>query len=323
MASRLRLPARVAAATLLGGAVAVAIATPAHAANAVLDVVGSSVYYTAGSDQTNHLVIERSTANPDHYLFQEVGGAAITSTDPACFYPLPGSPTTMTCAAPGLLYLVVSVGSGHDAVLNWTDRAATLYGGDGDDALWVGGRVGASGWADGGNGNDVIVSGRGNDTMIGGPGVDRASYRDTTAAVNASLLSNTGGNQTNTDTYAGMEDLEGGGGSDVLIGDNASNRIYGGTATVCRAYPSGACQEISGDDVIFSNGGDDQLSGDTGHDVMAGGDGHDTLWGDRGDDQLYGEAGNDSLDGGSGVNSLNGGAGTDSCWNGTKVGCEN
>ena len=102
MASRLRWAARVAAATVVGGTVALAVAAPAHAADATLDVVGSSIYYSAGSGQTNHLIIERSKANPDHYLFQEVGGAVIASADPACFYSLPGSTTAMTCAAPGV-----------------------------------------------------------------------------------------------------------------------------------------------------------------------------------------------------------------------------
>jgi Ca2+-binding RTX toxin-like protein len=323
MASRLRWVARAAAATLMGGGVVVAVGTPAHAAGAVLDVVGSSVYYSAASGQLNHLIIERSTTNPDQYHFQEVGGAVVTSTDPACFYSVPGSTTAMTCTAPGLLYLVVSLGSGNDAVVNWTDRAATLYGGDGDDTLWFGGRTGVSGWADGGAGNDVLVSGPGNDTMIGGAGVDRASYYDSTGTVIASLTTMTGGHATDTDTYSGIEDLEGGGGADTLTGDGSANRIWGGTATVCRAYPPGACQDVSGNDTIDGRGGADTLDGGVGNDVVVGGDGNDTLWGDRGDDWLFGDAGNDTLYGGSGANYLHGGAGTDSCWEGTKVQCEN
>jgi Ca2+-binding RTX toxin-like protein len=323
MASRLRWVTRTAVATLVGGTVAVAVATPAHAADAVLDVVGSSIYYSAGAGQQNHLVIERSTANTDQYLFQEVGGAVITSSDPACFYSTPGSTTAMTCTAPGLLALVVSLGAGHDAVLNWTDRAATLYGGDGDDTLWFGGRTGVSGWADGGAGNDVLVSGPGNDTMVGGAGVDRASYYESIGTVNASLVTNAGGHSYDTDTYSGIEDLEGGGGADTLVGDGGPNRLWGGTATVCRAYPTGACSEVSGNDTIFGNGGADTIDGDTGNDIVFGGDGNDSLSGDRGDDSLYGEAGNDSLSGGSGANYLHGGSGTDSCWDGTKVQCEN
>jgi Ca2+-binding RTX toxin-like protein len=323
MASRLRWVARAAAATLVGGTVAVAVATPAHAAAATLDVVGSSVYYTAGAGQQNHLVIERSTANANQYLFQEVGYATITSTDPACVYSTPGSTQAMTCTAPGLLYLVVSLGSDHDAVLNWTDRQAIFYGGDGDDTLWFGGRTGASGWADGGAGNDVLISGPGNDTMNGGVGVDRASYYESTGTVNASLVTKTGGHSYDTDSYNGIEDLEGGGGSDTLAGDSGANRIWGGTATVCRAYPPGACQEVSGNDTIHGNGGADTIDGNIGDDLVFGGDGNDSLTGDRGDDTLYGEAGNDWLFGGSGINYLHGGTGTDLCYDGTKVQCEN
>jgi Ca2+-binding RTX toxin-like protein len=322
MTSHVRWAARAAAAVLIGGTVAVAVATPAHAADAVLDVVGSSIYYSAGSGQQNHLIIERSTANPDQYLFQEVGFATITSTDPACVYTTPGSTKAMRCTAPGLLYLVVSLGSGNDAVLNWTDRAATLYGGDGDDSLWFGGRTGASGWADGGSGNDVLISGPGNDSMIGGVGVDRASYYESTGAVTASLMTKTGGHAYDTDTYSGIEDLEGGGGSDTLSGDGVANRVWGGTATICRAYPTG-CQEVSGNDTIYGNGGADIIDGNIGDDIVFGGDGNDSLSGDRGDDWLYGEAGNDTLSGGSGANYLHGGSGTDSCWDGTKVQCEN
>jgi len=323
MTSRLRWIARAAAVTLVGGSLAVAAATPAHAADAaVLDVVGSSIYYSAGASQTNHLIIERSTANADQYIFSEVGGAAIMSADPACVYSVPGSASAMTCTAPGVLNLVVSLGAGNDAVLNWTDRGATFYGGDGDDTLWLGGRTGASGWGDGGNGADVVISGPGNDTMIGGSGVDRAAYTDSTASVTASLITFTGGHSYDTDTFNGIENLEGGGGDDTLTGNPGTNHLYGGTATVCRAYPTG-CQEISGNDTLHGSGGDDTIVGDTGNDLMLGGDGNDVLWGGRGDDSLLGESGNDTLYGESGTNYLHGGPGTDACWNGTKVFCEN
>src|SRR5690606_19888306 len=133
-------------------------ASPAHAAAGSLDVSGSMIYYIATPGTINHLVIQRSTTGPDDYTFIEVGSLTITSADPACWYSVPGATYAMTCTAPGLTRIVVDVRDGADAVINYTDQPTLMYGGDGDDALWLGGRVGTQSQGYGQAGNDKIIS---------------------------------------------------------------------------------------------------------------------------------------------------------------------
>jgi Ca2+-binding RTX toxin-like protein len=298
----------------------------AHAAATTLDVNGQFIFYTAATGQNDHIVIMPSSSLPETYVFDEVAGNLITSSDPACSYPVAGDPTIMQCSAPGVLAIVVSVFDGGDAVLNWTNRNAYLYGGDGDDALWLGGTVGGAGYANGGAGNDFIASGPGDDYMDGSSGSDTVAYTDSVEPVNASLLTNTGGRSYDTDTFAGMENLLGGGGDDILFGNHSANTIAGGTRKIC-GLRGGACIYVSGNDQIYLNGGDDHGYGDGGNDFIAGNAGNDELWGDYGNDSLAGDAGNDVLhgepSGGTGTNTLNGGPDYDLCYGGTKIACEN
>lgn len=315
---------RAAVVTTVIAASTLAWAAPAHAAAATLDVSGQIIYYTAGAGQPNHLVIERSSANPDIYIFSEVGGQAISSTDPACSFAFPGNPTIMTCTAPGILTLVVDVADGDDAVLNWTDRAAFLYGGSGNDSLHLGGRVGVQSRGYGGTGNDSLTSGPGNDIMDGGADTDSVGYGDSVDPVQASLATNSGGRYFDTDTYYGVEGLSGGGANDVLYGNDAANTLSGGSrAILCGQVRGGGCVYISGNDHIYAGGGDDTILTEGGNDVAYGGAGNDVLWGDAGDDWLVGDAGNDTLYGGTGANILNGGTGTDACYQGAASQCEN
>ena len=115
-----------------------------------------------------------------------------------------------------------------------------LRGGDGDDTLI-------------GDGNsNVLRGGAGNDTLDGGANFDTASWQDTNSAVTVDLrikiAQNTGqGN----DTLINIENLRGGGGNDVLIGDTGNNRLQG-------------------------RGGNDFLTGGAGGDILDGEDGFDT-----------------------------------------------
>lgn len=324
MTRRLRIPARIAAVLAVVAGSTVAWASPALAATATLDVSGTMIFYTAGAGQMNHLVIERSSIQPDLYLFSEVGGQAIFSSDPACSYGSSGSPSFMQCTAPGLLTLVVDVADLDDAVLNWTDRAAYLYGGDGNDSLWLGGRDGVSGYGNGGNGNDSIMSGPGDDIMDGATGSDTAAYYESADPVQASLVTNSGGRSYDTDAYYSIENLAGGGADDTLYGNDATNLLTGGWRKVlCGQVRGGGCVYLSGNDVLYGGGGNDTLSPGSGDDMVFAGAGNDTVWGDEGNDFLAGEAGDDTLHGGPGTNTLLGGAGYDLCWDGTKFACEN
>lgn len=77
-----------------------------------------------------------------------------------------------------------------------------------------------------------------------------------------------------------IENAFAGYGDDVLIGNPANNRLYGGYA---------------GDDMLFGRDGNDQLWGRSGDDVLRGDGGDDELIGGLGSDLLIGGLGNDTF----------------------------
>ncbi|MFP2927537.1 M91 family zinc metallopeptidase [Pyxidicoccus sp. 3LG] len=98
--------------------------------------------------------------------------------------------------------------------------------------------------------------------------------------------------------------IEGGNGSDTLVGGAGNNTLVGG----------------AGDDYIQGGSGNDRIVGGAGRDVMYGLGGNDTMQGgaDRdyidggtGDDNVHGGSGNDQVMGGRGNDTLNGGVGDD------------
>jgi methionine-rich copper-binding protein CopC len=91
----------------------------------------------------------------------------------------------------------------------------------------------------------------------------------------------------------GPAHLEGGAGSNIVIGDDSNQYIVLGPED--DTIHGGA-----GDDTIGSLGGNDHLYGDAGNDMVTGGEGNDTLDGGDGKDTLRGDAGNDTLIGGAG-----------------------
>jgi Ca2+-binding RTX toxin-like protein len=70
----------------------------------------------------------------------------------------------------------------------------------------------------------------------------------------------------------GIENVTGGLGNDILMGNDANNILRGG----------------KGNDVLLGYGGTDQLFGDTGRDILIGGTGADILNGGPGEDLLIG-----------------------------------
>lgn len=211
-----------------------------------------------------------------------------------------------------------------------------LNGYDGDDKLY------------GGEGEDVLNGGIGADILDGGAGRDGVTYKESAGAVLVNLQDNIGqGFDAEGDTFANIEDIEGSGFNDQLIGNDSSNRLFG----------------RNGNDVILGGAGDDYLLGDAGNDLLIGGSGADyfdggadkdavsykdatggvivnlqtkagqqndaqgdiynniedtegsnfgdTLIGDAANNALVGLNGNDFLDGGQGENKLFGGQGDD------------
>ena len=136
--------------------------------------------------------------------------------------------------------------SGADWVLGESGDD-TLYGGAGPDHLR------------GGSGSDRLGGGFGADALSGGRGRDIVFYGQRSGAVRVSI-----GNGAN-DGVAGerdnvrgdVEDVRGGGGNDVLIGNGAANELFGG----------------GGRDRLVGKGGSDVLMGDDGNDVIDARDG--------------------------------------------------
>lgn len=111
-----------------------------------------------------------------------------------------------------------------------------LLGGDGDDRLYGGE------WADvyrGGAGDDLLHDSTGGGNLFdGGPGddtIDGASevmrdvvdYSARRVGVVVDLAAGTGGEPGEYDTISGVQDIRGGGGDDLLVGNHRANHIVG------------------------------------------------------------------------------------------------
>jgi Ca2+-binding RTX toxin-like protein len=143
-----------------------------------------------------------------------------------------------------------NTGEGFDRLVNIENVTSgggndRLVGNDIDNALT------------GNGGNDTLEGGLGDDVLNGGThgaeGGDTARYTGTAAAVVTLTLQGQRQNTTGYgfDTLLGIENLEGGSGNDVFVGDDDANRLSG-------------------------NGGNDALTGGKGNDILDGGTGQNT-----------------------------------------------
>ena len=140
-------------------------------------------------------------------------------------------------------------GRGGDDMLVANTGPDRLYGQAGDDRMIIGLH------------NDDETDGE--DEFRGGRGTDTADYSDPympPGAVTVDLAAETAtGPQIETDLLAGIENVIGTPGDDVLSGDAGPNRLRGG----------------EGADELSGNGGDDHLNGGAGENTNNGGDGTD------------------------------------------------
>nr|MDJ0577774.1 calcium-binding protein [Xenococcaceae cyanobacterium MO_234.B1] len=195
-------------------------------------------------------------------------------------------------------------GLGGDDTLTIQDISATdiakvvFNGGEGDDVLDAS-QANIEVEADGGAGNDVLVSGSGNDHLKGDDDND--------------LLS--GGN--------GDDTLLGGAGDDTLLGGNGNDVTDGGAGNDTADF-SDIPFEITADlntgiatyvvngnlvqDTLISI---ENLKGSNLNDSLTGDSQDNVINGLDGDDTLSGDGGNDTLIGGNGNNTFRGGAGAD------------
>ncbi len=123
------------------------------------------------------------------------------------------------------------------------------------------------------------------------------------------------------DRAAAPSIIEGGSGSDSIVGSAAGDVIYGGSmpkGTV--SVPSIASEKDNdiihggdgndtiygqkGNDQLFGENGDDSLFGGKGDDLLYGGLGHNTIKGDSGNDTIFAQGGDDTVSGGTGFDTL-------------------
>jgi hypothetical protein len=272
---------------VLAGAVAVAVAaTAAHGATATSDVTRLS--YRAGGGERNNVVLTWE-------------GATVSVRDPGAALVLgciPESRNEVRCQAPAGNPLmtfrgcdgctaIISTGDGDDSaqVLNAPDDGldVRLDGGAGNDVLSsdavlgtvLGGRgddtlTGRD--LEGGRGDDrllgteddddELLGGPGADAVIGNGGVDTASYRDHGEPLRITLDRKPDDGAAGEHDDVRTENVVGGSGDDVLIGDGGANELGSSTG---------------GDDQLHGRGGPDTLIGGPGRDTLEGGAGNDTL----------------------------------------------
>lgn len=303
-------------------------ATPAHAGEAhVTGLVfpdGTSlarVVFNAYENETNRVLV---TADGSALIIRDAG-AAITAGN-LC---TPIDPQAVRCAPPATTsrQLEISLRDGQDVLISQADERFSVDAGPGDDI------VTASGVLRGGRGDDKLNGGPHADTILGGAGRDEihagagddivSGDASDSLAIDAGGFTNIvdGGEGSDTVVFsarkagiradlatqlvdpgtpqeqklAGIENIQGGSGDDVLLGDNGPNKIEG----------------LGGNDTISGLGGNDTVVGGGGVDTVRGGDGSDRIPTTDPGDRAFGEAGNDTLESSSPNTHLDGGAGDD------------
>ena len=199
---------------------------------------------------TDHLVLSISTENAEFASVSSITDS-ITIRD---WYALPGQIEKFAFYQTGILNVSAGVtnliagtdfADGTDAsAFAGTSGADWITGGAGDDIIAGGSSndilAGNSGFDKlkgeagddvlyGGAGNDVLDGGSGKDVLVGGSGSDTASYASAGSAVRAHLSAaqvNTG--DAAGDEYSSIENMLGGGGADLLGGDDGDNELTGG-----------------------------------------------------------------------------------------------
>ena len=240
--------------------------------------------------------------------------------------------------------------AGDDTLVGSNNRADTVLGGTGDDAI---GGLGGNDRLAGDAGADFIVGGGGNDTIALGRDAGFTDTHDITVdagdtrtftVTNASRTDDTVLGESGIDTIVlirgsgtgyindyevapilleGVERWIGTSGRDFIVlpqtytsavGDAVEINGLGGNDVLVGSNDT-ADDILGGDgnDILGGLAGDDELSGGNGNDELLGGDGEDTLTGGTsGDDELNGGAGSDTLVGGLGLDTLDGGSENDS-----------
>jgi hypothetical protein len=154
--------------------------------------------------------------------------------------------------------------------------------------------------------NDTFVANDAHNKFDGGGGThDRVSYADSTDAVTVDLIANTGtGGLADGDTYAGIQDVTGGTGDDMIIASSAANNFDGGKGGLA---PDGndtvSYHGTAGDNSIdlhtagAAATGTGFAAGDTyvGIENIIGGAGNDTFYASAAANKFDGDGGNNTV----------------------------
>lgn len=221
----------------------------------------------------------------------------------------------------------LSGGAGDDSI-TFGFGAMLVKGGRSDDLFYSIGDAASVATVLGGSGDDVLFGGASSDVFNGGQGEDLVDYSAATTGLVVNLASGETGGAAAGDRFVLVEDVTGGSGDDVLVGDGAYNVLRAG----------------AGNDTVGGGVGGDFLDGGTGFDILnlstsggpvrlnlqtgvlegegqgdtirnfegaVGSAGLDSLTGDARANRLIGLDGADTLDGGGGSDTLVGGNGDD------------
>ncbi len=130
------------------------------------------------------------------------------------------------------------IGIGGNDSLNGNAGDDALYGGTGNDTLT--GEAGND-MLSGSAGNDTLTGGAGADYLIGDGGIDTASYATSTGGGHRPPRSRRALNSGDAagDVFVDIENLTGGSGNDLLVGDFNNNTLDGGAGndTLRRPVP--------------------------------------------------------------------------------------
>lgn len=168
-----------------------------------------------------------------------------------------------------------------------TDIPVTINARGGDD--WIRGGYGYGtrhpDQIDGGPGNDTFENPWGADILRGGPGRDTVTFTNRVQNLKITLDGKPNDGQfivdhfENMNVAADIENVTGGQGNDLIVGDAHDNTLDGG----------------AGDDTLMGGAGNDLLTGGKGYDHLLGQGGNDTLQAADGErDHLNGDRGADT-----------------------------
>ena len=238
---------------MAGAILAVALAPSAQASTA--EMQDSYLVYTAAEGEANVVSVVHSR---DGLITVTDTGAVIQATN-GC---VSKDVHVAECGHPSLPegsdlhWHDVELGDLGDSfeVFGLEEGTLTDYdvsGGSGDDVLsggnerdWLSGGVGAD-RLEGRGGDDLLDGGTGPDLMRGGFGTDTATYFDRDVGVRVQIGDGIGDGEPGEGDDVQTDDVVGGTGDDVLIGNLLANRLDGGP----------------GADVLSGRQGDDELTG--------------------------------------------------------------